>query len=64
MVCPACNFHHRISARVRIEQFLDEAGQEELAAHLEPIDRLKFRDSKKYKDRIFKHKKQLVKKRL
>lgn len=52
MVCPACNFHHRISARVRVDQFLDEAGQEELAAHLEPIDRLKFRDSKKYKDRI------------
>lgn len=52
MVCPGCNFHHRISARVRIEQFLDAAGQEEIAAHLEPQDRLKFRDSKKYKDRI------------
>jgi acetyl-CoA carboxylase carboxyl transferase subunit beta len=52
MVCPSCNFHHRISARVRISQFLDEGGQEEIAAHLEPQDRLKFRDSKKYKDRI------------
>ncbi|WP_133134996.1 acetyl-CoA carboxylase, carboxyltransferase subunit beta [Legionella rowbothamii] len=52
MVCPSCNFHHRISARVRIGQFLDETGQEEIAASLEPIDRLKFRDSKKYKDRI------------
>ena len=52
MVCPSCNFHHRISARTRIEQFLDESGQEEVAAHLEPVDRLKFRDSKKYKDRI------------
>ncbi|RUR19772.1 acetyl-CoA carboxylase carboxyltransferase subunit beta [Legionella sp. km535] len=52
MVCPSCNFHHRISARTRIAQFLDEAGQEEIAAHLEPQDRLKFRDSKKYKDRI------------
>jgi acetyl-CoA carboxylase carboxyl transferase subunit beta len=52
MVCPSCNFHHRISARERISQFLDEGDQEELAAALEPIDRLKFRDSKKYKDRI------------
>ncbi|MCL5272389.1 MAG: acetyl-CoA carboxylase, carboxyltransferase subunit beta [Gammaproteobacteria bacterium] len=52
MVCPSCDFHHRISARVRIGQFLDETGQEEIAASLEPQDRLKFRDSKKYKDRI------------
>lgn len=52
MVCPSCSFHHRISARVRIAQFLDESGQEEIAASLEPQDRLKFRDSKKYKDRI------------
>jgi len=52
MVCPSCNFHHRISARLRIAQFLDEAGQEELASTLEPQDRLKFKDSKKYKDRI------------
>jgi len=60
MVCPSCNFHHRVSARVRIGQFarvrigqfLDEPGQEEIAASLEPVDRLKFRDSKKYKDRI------------
>ena len=52
MVCPGCNFHHRISARLRISQFLDESGQDEIAAHLEPVDRLKFRDSKKYKDRI------------
>lgn len=52
MVCPSCDFHHRISARVRVAQFLDEHGQEEIAAHIEPQDRLKFRDSKKYKDRI------------
>ncbi|KTD09519.1 acetyl-CoA carboxylase, carboxyltransferase subunit beta [Legionella jamestowniensis] len=51
-VCPNCNHHHRLLARERIAQFLDEAGQEEIAAHLEPIDRLKFKDSKKYKDRI------------
>ena len=53
MVCPSCHFHHRLSARDRIAQFLDDAGQEEIAASLEPIDRLKFRDSKKYKDRIY-----------
>lgn len=52
MVCSKCNHHHRISARERIAQFLDESGQEEIAPNLEPIDRLKFRDSKKYRDRI------------
>ncbi|MBA2650562.1 MAG: acetyl-CoA carboxylase carboxyltransferase subunit beta [Legionella sp.] len=52
MVCPRCNFHHRITARLRIEQLLDEGNQQEIAPLLEPIDRLKFRDSKKYKDRI------------
>lgn len=51
-VCPNCNHHHRISARQRLAQFLDENSQEEVAAHLEPVDRLKFKDSKKYKDRI------------
>lgn len=51
-VCPKCNFHHRLSARDRLAQFLDALGQDEIAADLEPIDRLKFRDSKKYKDRI------------
>jgi len=51
-VCPTCNHHHRVNARVRLEQFLDEGPTEEIAAHLEPIDRLKFKDSKKYKDRI------------
>lgn len=51
-VCPHCNHHHRVSARQRIALFLDEAGQEEIAAHMEPQDRLKFKDSKKYKDRI------------
>ena len=51
-VCLKCNHHHRISARVRIAQCLDANNQEEIAAELEPIDRLKFKDSKKYKDRI------------
>lgn len=51
-VCPNCNHHHRLAARERLEQFLDEEGRNEIAADLEPIDRLKFKDSKKYKDRI------------
>lgn len=52
-VCPHCDYHHRLSARERLQQFLDSEGQEEIAADLEPIDRLKFKDSKKYKDRIY-----------
>ncbi|MBA2652618.1 MAG: acetyl-CoA carboxylase carboxyltransferase subunit beta [Tatlockia sp.] len=51
-VCPTCSHHHRLTARERLAQFLDEAGQEEIDENLEPIDRLKFKDSKKYKDRI------------
>ncbi|KTD52398.1 acetyl CoA carboxylase carboxyltransferase subunit beta [Legionella rubrilucens] len=51
-VCASCNHHHRLTARERLAQFLDEGSQEEIAANLEPIDRLKFKDSKKYKDRI------------
>ena len=42
-VCPKCSHHLRISARARLDLFLDEAGREELATHIEPIDRLKFR---------------------
>ncbi|ETO93159.1 acetyl-CoA carboxylase, carboxyltransferase subunit beta [Legionella oakridgensis] len=51
-VCPKCSHHHRLSGRDRLALFLDAEGQEEVFAELEPIDRLKFRDSKKYKDRI------------
>lgn len=52
-VCPNCNHHHRISARERLAIFLDEnSPTTEIAADLVPIDRLKFKDSKKYKDRI------------
>ena len=52
LVCPKCDHHMRISARERIEAFLDAGAQEELSAGLEPEDPLKFRDSKKYRDRI------------
>lgn len=51
-VCPKCNHHNRIMARERLERFLDENGRQELGVELEPKDALKFRDSKKYKDRI------------
>jgi acetyl-CoA carboxylase carboxyl transferase subunit beta len=51
-VCPKCNHHMRIGARARLAIFLDADGQQEIAAELAPVDRLKFRDSKKYKDRL------------
>jgi len=51
-VCPKCSHHLRISARQRLETFLDPEPREELGTGLSPADPLKFRDSKKYKDRI------------
>src|SRR3989338_8622739 len=51
-VCPKCEHHLRIGARERINQLLDADGREEIGAHLKPVDRLKFKDSKKYKDRL------------
>lgn len=51
-VCPKCGHHMRIAARARLQAFLDEEGQEDLFANLEPVDKLKFRDSKRYRDRL------------
>lgn len=51
-VCPKCNHHMRIGARERLLAFLDADSQEEIAEDLESVDFLKFKDSKKYKDRI------------
>lgn len=51
-VCPKCDHHMRISARSRINHFLDQGERTELGAELEPQDVLKFKDSKRYKDRI------------
>lgn len=51
-VCPKCDYHIRINARRRIDQFLDKDNRKELAVNVLPVDRLKFRDSKKYKDRL------------
>jgi len=51
-VCPKCDHHMRITARGRLNAFLDVNDREELASDLEPQDILKFKDSKRYKDRI------------
>ena len=51
-VCPKCDHHLRIGARRRLDFFLDEDGREELATEVKPIDRLKFKDVRKYKDRL------------
>ncbi len=51
-VCPKCGQHMRIGARERLMRFLDIAGRTELGADLEPVDILKFKDSKRYRDRI------------
>ncbi|MGP4843187.1 acetyl-CoA carboxylase, carboxyltransferase subunit beta [Marinobacter sp. 1Y8] len=56
-VCPKCEHHLRVSARRRLDIFLDEDGREEIAAELEPWDRLKFKDSKRYKDRLVQNQK-------
>ena len=51
-VCPKCHHHERISGRKRLDYFLDRDNREEVAANVTPIDILKFKDSKKYKDRL------------
>jgi len=51
-VCPKCEHHLRISARARLNMFLDEEGREEIGKNIKPVDPLKFKDTKKYKERI------------
>ena len=51
-VCMKCSYHMRISARTRLNGLLDEAGRKEIGADVLPIDSLKFKDSKKYPDRL------------
>jgi acetyl-CoA carboxylase carboxyl transferase subunit beta len=51
-VCPKCGHHMRIGARRRLDIFLDEQGREEIGADIVAIDRLRFKDVKKYKDRL------------
>jgi acetyl-CoA carboxylase carboxyl transferase subunit beta len=51
-VCPKCEHHLRLAARRRLDVFLDPEGRVEIASELEPWDRLKFKDTKRYKDRL------------
>ena len=51
-VCPKCTHHMRIGARRRLEYFLDPETIEEVGGNLEPVDPLKFKDSKRYRDRV------------
>ena len=52
MVCPKCAHHGRLHARTRIDQLLDPEGRFESGAEVVPVDSLKFKDSKKYPDRL------------
>jgi len=51
-VCPKCEHHHRVTARRRVNMFLDDENRVEIAPDIFPTDRLKFKDTKKYKDRL------------
>ena len=51
-VCPSCGHHHRIRARARLDGFLDAEGRYEIGQEVLPIDALKFKDSRKYPDRL------------
>lgn len=51
-VCPKCGHHHRLKARERLDQLLDPEGQHEIGAEVLPLDALKFKDSRRYPDRL------------
>jgi len=51
-VCPKCNHHERLGGRKRLDLFLDKENRVEIGENITPIDILKFKDSKKYKDRL------------
>ncbi|MBS0594655.1 MAG: acetyl-CoA carboxylase carboxyltransferase subunit beta [Proteobacteria bacterium] len=51
-VCPKCDHHHRIGARARLDRFLDPEGRWEIGQEVLPVDALKFKDSKKYPQRL------------
>jgi len=51
-VCPTCSHHHRIGARVRLNAFLDNEGRYEIGQEVLPVDALKFKDSRKYPERL------------
>lgn len=51
-VCPQCGHHHRIGARARLDAFLDAEGRFQVGQEVVPVDALKFRDSKRYPERL------------
>ncbi len=51
-VCPKCGYHEAMTARQRLEFLLDEEGRAEIGAEVKPVDSLKFKDSKRYADRL------------
>jgi acetyl-CoA carboxylase carboxyl transferase subunit beta len=51
-VCPKCDHHMTLSGRARLDAFLDDEGKREIGSDLAPVDVLKFRDTKKYRDRL------------
>ena len=51
-VCPKCGHHHRIGARARLNAFLDGEGRYEIGQEVLPVDALKFKDSKRYPERL------------
>ena len=57
-VCPKCDHHMRVGARERLYHFLDEESGKEIGSSLKPVDKLKFRDTKRYRDRLSQTQKQ------
>ena len=51
-VCPKCGHHGRLGARARLDVFLDPEGRYEIGAEVQPVDTLKFKDSRRYTDRL------------
>ena len=51
-VCPHCDHHHRMGARARLDFFLDNAGRYDIGQEVQPVDALKFKDSRKYTERL------------
>ena len=51
-VCPQCSHHHRLGARARLDSFLDAQGRYEIGQEVLPVDPLKFKDSRKYPERL------------